>query len=62
MKKELQSFIKEVLTDQYYKASTEIFNFNEIQKLIKRHSEEYYNPDLLWSMVCLQIFLRNYKL
>jgi len=62
MKKELQSFIKEVLTDQYYKASTEIFNFNEIQKLIKRHSEEYYNPDLLWSLVCLQIFLRNYKL
>ena len=39
------------------------FDFRDeglIQK--KRHSEEYYNPDLLWSMECLQTFLRNYKL
>ncbi len=62
MKKELYSFIKEVLSEQYYKATTDIFNFSEIQKLIKKHSEEYYNPDLIWSLVCLQIFLRNYKL
>ena len=29
---------------------------------VKRHSEEYYNPDLLWSLVCLQVFLKSYKL
>ena len=62
MKKELQPFLKEILSEQYYKSPHDIFNFTEITKLIKRHSEEYYNPEMLWSLVCLQVFLKNYKL
>ena len=62
MKKELQPFLKDILSEHYYKSSHDILNFTEITKLIKRHSEEYYNPDLLWSLVCLQVFLKSYKL
>ena len=35
---------------------------NEFQRLIKKYKESYYNPDLLWSRVFLQIFSHKFKL
>ena len=62
MKGPLQKFLYEVLSKDYYSKSIDYFNFDEIQKLIKTHKEKYYNPDLLWSLAMMQIFLRNFKL
>ena len=62
MKNQLQPFIKEILSESYYEGSKKIFNFSELQKLIKKHKESYYNPDLLWSCVCLQVFFRKFRL
>ena len=62
MKGPLQKFLYEVLSKDYYSKSIDYFNFDEIQKLIKIHKEKYYNPDLLWSLAMMQIFLRNFKL
>ena len=61
MKKPLQNYIKEILSPQYYDSS-HLLNFDNIQTLIKIHKEKYHNPELLWSMVMLQIFLRKFKL
>ena len=62
MKNELQPFIRDILSESYYEGSKKIFNFAELQKLIKKHKESYYNPDLLWSCVCLQVFFRKFRL
>lgn len=61
MKGPLQSYIKEILSPNYYNSS-HLLNFQNIQALIKIHKERYHNPALLWSMVMLQIFLKKYKL
>ena len=62
MKKELQPFLKEILSSTYYEASKNYINFDEVEKLIKIHKEKYYNPLLLWSLVNLQIYLKKFKL
>ena len=62
MKGPLQNFLKEVLSEGYYNNSKKYLNFNKIEELIKIHKERYFNPDLLWSLTMLQIFLRNFKL
>jgi len=62
MKKELQPFLKEILSEQYYSNSSEYLNFKEIEKLLILHKEKYYNPDLIWSLVVFQIFLRKFNL
>ena len=62
MKGPLQKFLYEVLSKDYYSKSIDYFNFDEIQKLIKTYKEKYYNPDLLWSLAMMQIFLRNFRL
>ena len=62
MKGPLQEFLKQVLNKDYYSNSKNYFNFDEINKLISLHKEKYYNPDLLWSLAMMQIFLRNFKL
>ena len=61
MKGPLQNYIKEILSPEYYNSS-HLLNFNNIQKLIKIHKEKYHNPELLWSMIMLQIFMRKYQL
>ena len=58
----LQEFLKQVLSKDYYSNSKNYFNFDEINKLIFIHKEKYYNPNLLWSLAMMQIFLRNFKL
>ena len=62
MKGPLQEFLKQVLSKDYYSNSKNYFNFDEINKLISLHKEKYHNPDLLWSLAMMQIFLRNFKL
>ncbi len=62
MKGPLQEFLKQVLSKDYYSNSKNYFNFDEINKLISLHKEKYYNPNLLWSLAMMQIFLRNFKL
>ena len=62
MKGPLQEFLKQVLNKDYYSNSKNYFNFDEINKLISLHKEKYHNPDLLWSLAMMQIFLRNFKL
>lgn len=62
MKNELQPFIKEILSENYYSNSRIYLNFKEIESLIKLHKEKYYNPDLLWSLIIFQIFLKKYNL
>ncbi len=62
MKQPLQKFLKEILSKEYYINSNNYLNFNEINKMIQKHQDEYYNPHLLWSLVMLQIFLKKFKL
>ena len=62
MKNELQPYLKEVLSPNYYNGSEKYLNFDEISKLIKLHKEKYFNHHLLWSLVSFQIFLRKNKL
>tara|TARA_Y100000590_G_scaffold156343_1_gene179702 strand:+ start:5010 stop:6791 length:1782 start_codon:yes stop_codon:yes gene_type:complete len=62
MKGPLQEFLKQVLSKDYYSNSSNYFNFDEINKLISIHKEKYYNPNLLWSLAMMQIFLRNFRL
>lgn len=62
MKGPLQNFLFEVLSKDYYNNSKYYFNFDKLHKLIKIHKEKYYNPDLLWSLVMMQMFLKNFKL
>ena len=62
MKKELQPYLKEILSPHYYSGSKNYLNFDEIQKLIMMHKERYFNHHLLWSLVSLQIYLRKNKL
>ena len=61
MKGPLEKYISEILSPNYYN-STHHFNFDNIKKLIKIHKEKYYNPELLWSLVMMQIFLKSFKL
>ena len=62
MKNSLQKFLYEILNEGYYSNSRNYFNFNEIANLLKRHKEEYFNPDFIWSLVMIQIFLRKFRL
>ena len=62
MKKELQPFLYDVLSKNFYDNSKNYLNFNNIDNLLKRHKNEYYNPDLIWSLVTFQIFLKKFKL
>ena len=62
MKNVLQKFIKEILSQEYYYNSKNYFNFNEIHKLIKTHQTNYQNPDIIWSLIMMQIFLRKFNL
>ena len=62
MKGPLQPFLKEILNKDYYANSSKYLNFKNINHLINLHKEKYYNPDLLWSLVMIQIFLRKFKL
>ena len=61
MKAPLQNYIKDVLSPDYYNTSN-FFNFKNIRKLILAHKEKYQNPELIWSLVMMQIFLKKYKL
>ena len=54
--------VLEILNDGYYSNSKNYFNFQEISNLLKKHKEEYFNPDFIWSLVMIQIFLRKFKL
>ncbi len=62
MKGPLQDFLKQILSEDYYSGSKQYLNFKNINTLISIHKEKYFNPDLLWSLVMFQIFLRNFKL
>ena len=62
MKNELQPFLKEILSPGYYDGSNKYLNFDEIHKLINLHREKYFNHHLLWSLVSLQIYIRQNKL
>ena len=62
MKKELQPFLHDILSKNFYDNSKNYINFNNIETLLKKHKEEYYNPHLIWSLVCFQIFLKKFKL
>jgi hypothetical protein len=62
MKKELQPFLKEVLSKNFYYNSSHYLNFQEIEKLLKLHKEKYFNPELIWTLVSFQFFIKKYKL
>ncbi len=62
MKKELQPFLHDVLSKNYYDNSNDYLNFKNIEKLLKKHKEEYFNPELIWSLVTFQIFMKKFKL
>ena len=62
MKGPLQPYLKEILNKNYYANSSKYLNFENINNLITLHKEKYHNPDLLWSLVMIQVFLRKFKL
>lgn len=62
MKKELQPFLHDILSKNYYENSKNYLNFDNIQNLLKRHKDEYHNPELIFSLVVFQIFMKKFKL
>mgnify|MGYP001175018326 CR=1 FL=1 len=62
MKDPLQPYLKEILNKDYYTGSSKYLNFENINNLITLHKEKYHNPDLLWSLVMIQVFLRKFRL
>ena len=59
LKGPLHNFAKEILSKGYYHNSDKYFNFDNIQKMLIKHQREYYNPALIWSLINLQLFLKN---
>jgi len=62
MKNELQPYIKEILSDTYYSGGKNYLNFEEIEKLIRLHKENYFNHTLIWSLLNFQIYIRKFNL
>ena len=62
LKGPLNSFAKEILSKTYYANSEKYLNFDNIQKMLVKHQNEYYNPALIWSLINLQLFFRKFKL
>ena len=62
LKGPLNTFAKEILSKDYYSNSEKYLNFDNIQKMLVKHQNEYYNPALIWSLINLQLFLRKFKL
>ena len=61
LRKELLDFARSILSRDYYNSSN-IINFDECEKLINNHKENYYDPFLIWNVINLQIFLRKFKI
>ena len=57
----LFEFAKKILSKEYYNSS-ELINFDECEKLLKKHKKNYYDPFLIWNVINLQIFLRKFKI
>lgn len=62
LKGPLNSFAKEILSKTYYANSERFLNFDNIQEMLVKHQNEYYNPALIWSLINLQLFFRKFKL
>ena len=62
MKKELQPFLHDILSKNYYENSKNYLNLDSIQSLLRRHKDEYHNPELIFSLVVFQIFMKKFKL
>ena len=61
LRKEIYDYAKSILSKDYYDSS-ELLNLNNCQNLLDAHKKKYFDPYLLWNLINLQIFLREYRL
>ena len=59
LRSELFNFAKQILSKEYYNSSNYI-DFDECERLLKKHKEKYFDPYLIWNLISLQIFLRRF--
>ena len=61
LRNEIYDYAKSILSKDYYNSS-ELLNLNNCQILLDTHKKKYFDPYLLWNLINIQIFLREYKL
>ena len=61
LRNELLDFARSILSKDYYDSSN-LINFDECEKLINNHKENYYDPFLIWNVINFQIFLRKFRI
>ncbi len=55
------SFAREILSPSYYEPTRELFDWNAVQGLLKRHQEGEYHATMLWAILGLQLWSRRFK-
>jgi len=61
--KEFRSFAKEVLSRDYYSATSELFDWHEVQKMLDDHlSKKGYNLTILWALMTFQVWAKKYSI
>ena len=59
----LHSFVKEVLSKEYYRPTSKLFNWEEIDTIFEDHFNiKEYNLPVLWSILTFQIWARKYQI
>jgi asparagine synthase (glutamine-hydrolysing) len=52
---------REILSPDYYAPTAELFNFDEIRKMLREHEEKKaYHLTALWSLISFQLWARQY--
>ncbi|MEK7567321.1 MAG: asparagine synthase (glutamine-hydrolyzing) [Patescibacteria group bacterium] len=56
-------FAKEVLSEDYYEGTRELFNWSNVRELLDKHiRKEKYNLTILWAILTFQIWARKYRI
>tara|TARA_B100001057_G_scaffold496374_1_gene597700 strand:+ start:6315 stop:8099 length:1785 start_codon:yes stop_codon:yes gene_type:complete len=61
LRNEIYDYAKSILSKDYYNSS-ELLNLHNCQNLLDTHKKKYFDPYLLWNLINIQIFLKEYRL
>ncbi len=61
LRNEIYDFAKNILSKEYYNSSN-ILDLKECENLLNLHKKKYFDPYLLWNLINIQIFLKEFKI
>ena len=61
LRNQIFEYAKSILSKDYYDSS-KILNINNCQNLLNLHKKKYFDPHLIWNLINIQIFLREFRL